>query len=529
MLARYEPSVKATISFLRLLEVKVNNASVNETLQNHPDWPSLLCISDSLQKWNIPNAAGRIRKEDIENLPLPFMACTTNMENPIALVTQLTQTHIHYYSQEKGKSIVIEKEVFLKRWDGVYLIAEATKESGEKNYDVVKRKLLFQSLIPFMLLFLLTAFSFYALQTVFDGKVSATVYIHYCIYIAGIIVTSLLLLYEMDRNNPLLKKVCTGLSKGSCEAILTGAQAKLLSWLSWSEIGFFYFTGSLLALLFVPSSSHVLAWISLLATPYIIFSLYYQWRVAKKWCVLCLAVQSLLLMGGLNTLAGSFLLPFVFSVNILLKTGGCFILPILCWYSVKPYCHQLQQSIATKREYLRIKFNPQVFDALLKKQKAITISVDHLGIDLGKKGAPNSLVKVCNPYCGPCARAHSKIEKLLEEHSNLSVKIIFVQPSNQNDLLSKPTKHLMAITAKQNEQLTKKALDDWYLTEKKDYGVFANKYSMNGELLGQDHKLNAMGDWCREMEIVATPTFFWNGYQLPDAYGIEDLEYFLLE
>jgi hypothetical protein len=38
---------------------------VDETLQNHPDWPSLLSISDALSKWNIPNASGKIEKQDI--------------------------------------------------------------------------------------------------------------------------------------------------------------------------------------------------------------------------------------------------------------------------------------------------------------------------------------------------------------------------------------------------------------------------------------------------------------------------------
>lgn len=55
MLTQYEPTVKATITFLKLLKVKVNKKTVDETLQNHPDWPSLLCITDSLNKWNVPN------------------------------------------------------------------------------------------------------------------------------------------------------------------------------------------------------------------------------------------------------------------------------------------------------------------------------------------------------------------------------------------------------------------------------------------------------------------------------------------
>ena len=79
------------------------------------------------------------------------------------------------------------------------------------------------------------------------------------------------------------------------------------------------------------------------------------------------------------------------------------------------------------------------------------------------------------------------------------------------------------------KKLTKHALDDWYLSDKKDYDVFAAKYPMNGELSKQEEKINLMDKWCKQMKIKATPTIFLNGYQLPDAYNIEDLQYFLLE
>ena len=72
-------------------------------------------------------------------------------------------------------------------------------------------------------------------------------------------------------------------------------------------------------------------------------------------------------------------------------------------------------------------------------------------------------------------------------------------------------------------------MDDWYLPEKKDYELFAAKYPMNGELLQQGNKIEAMDKWCKAMDIKATPTIFLNGYQLPNAYSIEDLQYFLLE
>jgi thiol-disulfide isomerase/thioredoxin len=530
MLSLYEPIVNATILFLRLLQVKVNNVTVNETLQSHPDWPSLLCISDALQKWNIPNAAARIQKEDIEQLPLPFIASTPKLAGRLAIVTKVTSEQIHYCSPGRQRSITAEKTDFFKKWDGVYLIAKPDPEAGEKNYKRVRLRLFLRSLPPFMFLLVLTGISFYGMQTIFKGHIVPGIYVHYVVFLSGIIISSLLLWYEIDRRNPLLQKICTGISKGSCETILTGPRAKLLGWISWSEVGFFYFSGSLLAMSFVPGAIHILVWLTLLALPYIVFSVFYQWRVAKRWCALCLAVQALLLINGIDSLAGSYIRPAILPAGVIWATACCILLPVLLWYSAKPYCLRLQQAVATKHEYLRIKFNTEIFDMLLKRQKALTSPAENLGIDLGSKGAAHTLVKVCNPYCGPCAIAHPKIEKLLEDHANLTVKIIFSTGSSDDDRRSDPVKHLMAIAEEKNEQRIKKALDDWYLAEKKDYHSFANRYPLNEELLAQqNNKLAAMNRWCRDMKVKATPTFFWNGYQLPDAYSIEDLQYFLLE
>ena len=88
----------------------------------------------------------------------------------------------------------------------------------------------------------------------------------------------------------------------------------------------------------------------------------------------------------------------------------------------------------------------------------------------------------------------------------------------------------MAIAAKNNiAEMLKQSLDDRYLPDKKDYDLFAAKYPMNGELLQHGNKIEAMDKWCNEIKISFTPTIFVNGYQLPDAYSIEDLPYFLLE
>ncbi|MBA3286372.1 MAG: thioredoxin domain-containing protein, partial [Nitrosopumilus sp.] len=117
----------------------------------------------------------------------------------------------------------------------------------------------------------------------------------------------------------------------------------------------------------------------------------------------------------------------------------------------------------------------------------------------------------------------------LGEHNNLHVKIIFTATNDKDDIRFLPVRHLLAIAENKNEATTKEALDDWYLSEKKDYDDFALQYPMNGELLMQENKIEAMHKWCKEMNVKVTPTIFINGFQLPEAYTIEDLKYFLLE
>lgn len=541
MFSQFEPNVKATIAFLKLLNVKVNNASVNETLQNHPDWPSLLCVSDSLNKWNIPNAAGRVEPSAIDGLPTPFMAHTNDKEHPLSVVSVVTENTVQLYSKNYHQPVLKSKEDFFKTWGGVYVIAEPLVHSGEKDYKLNKSKAFVNAFVPTALLTLLAVLSFVGIYTIINSDPAITaitaiaIYLHYFILLAGVIVTSLLLWYEIDKNNPLLQKVCNGIIKGDCNAILTGKQSKVFSWLSWSEVGFFYFSTCLLLLVFagntMASAISIIAWLNILALPYTLFSVYYQWRVAKQWCVLCLTVQALLLSGAVNVISNGLpaslsALSFYFITKSLLLC--C--LPVLFWYVVKPAILKLQQAKNTKREYLRIKFNSQIFDTLLKKQKAISISADGLGINLGNPNADNTLIKICNPYCGPCAKAHAKIETLLEDNSNLKVQIIFTSPNQPDQPAYKPVNHLLAIQEKnRDEKILKRALDDWYLSDQKDYDVFAGKYPMNGELTKQGAKIEAMDKWCKAMEVQATPTIFLNGHQLPDAYGIEDLQYFLLE
>ncbi|OYY07294.1 MAG: hypothetical protein B7Y66_12875 [Sphingobacteriia bacterium 35-36-14] len=212
---------------------------------------------------------------------------------------------------------------------------------------------------------------------------------------------------------------------------------------------------------------------------------------------------------------------FIFALYALL-------IPTISWFLLKPLLKRLQIAKYEKRSYSMLKFNDDVFWSLLKNQPSI---VDHstseLGITIGNPNAKHTIIKVCNPYCGPCAMAHPDIEKIIEDNSDIKAQIIFTATNQENDRGAKPVKHLLAISEKGDENLTKTALDDWYLAKEKNYDVFANKYPMNGELDKQTDKINQMKDWCEKVKIEYTPTIFIDGWELPKGYQIKDINYFL--
>lgn len=531
----YEPAISAVIAFLKAIKVSITAGTVNETLQNHPDWPSLLCVSDSLNKWHIPNAAAKSADKDIDEIPVPFLAYTNDREYPLAVILTTTTEQVELLQKNYAKPKIVDRKTFLDNWTGVYLIAEPSENSGEPDYKISRRKEWIKVALPVITGLSLVLASLFALYNKINKTAEelpvAGIYFQYFILWAGILVTTGLLGYEIDKNNPVLQKVCTGIAKGNCNAILTGKKAKVFNWLSWSEVGFFYFTGNLLTLLSsseIAAELTIIAWLNVLALPYTVFSVYYQWQVVKQWCVLCLTVQLLLLLGGINVLVNGYL-KTPFTVNGVGYIAVAYALPVLLWYTLKPFILKQQESKNTKREYLRIKFNSEIFETLLRKQKQVTVPTEGLGIDLGNPAATNTLIKVCNPYCGPCAKAHPEIEKLLEENNNLKVKIIFSTPNNEEYPAIKPVRHLLSIAGKEDVIQIKQSLHDWYMAPNKDYEKFAALYPVNSELSKQGSRIEAMDKWCTEMKIEFTPTIFINDNQLPSAYSIGDLQYFLLD
>lgn len=528
---------QATFSYIKLLNVSVTRKGVIERMSVHPDFPSMLAICDILKEYGIENYAIRIEKEGIEELPCPFITQVRSVKNEevFTIVNAVTKEVVEYLDTETNKWKLLAQSDFLKKFSGVVLLGEADGNSGEINYEKnrikERRESLSNQFSIYLFPSLVIIMSFYAWWSYGSQALFPIGYI--VLALVGTIVGFLLFIYEIDKHNPTLQKVCSGNKKVNCSSVLQSKASKVFG-VSLSVIGLSYFAGSLIALLIGGMMSyHVLVPLSLLsimAVPFILFSLYYQWKVTKQWCVLCLWVQSVLLLQVVVVLSSGWLssssVNFLNIQNVVLIIAA-FSVPFILSKLLISTLQKAKGAKGIKLEFLRLKHDPEIFDALLSRQKMIQENPAGLGIILGNQEAKYKIIKVCNPYCGPCASAHPIMEEILENNPDVQLQVIFTARDDDSDMKAYPVRHLLAVAEGGDEGNTKLALDDWYNAPKKDYEIFANKHPMNGELKNQGHKIVAMREWCDKTEVSFTPMFFINGYQLPKNYSIDDLKYFL--
>lgn len=523
----YENQVLIVDALLKSLKVNVSIATIDQTLQEHPDYPSYLSITDSLNKWNIDCVALQTNADKLAEIPTPFI---TNYKNGQFFAVNQILNDIVYILNQHGKKETISKEKFLAQWSETVVVAESNNQSGEPDYKNKQRKaILYNLAIGLIPLGILAT----VLIPFINGTVGLVATLYIVAKLVGLTASVLLLWYDIDKGNPLLKQICSGIQKANCSAVLNTKAASLLGILTWSEVGFIYFASSLLFAAFAGINTvlPLLNLFSLLALPYIVFSIYYQWKIAKQWCVLCLGVQSVLLVEGILTVIDNSISYSAIEQIIINHWSSALVallMPIAGWFLLKPILKRNQIAKYEKRNYLQLKYNDDVFWPFLQKQPSIlAYPTEGLGITIGNPNATKTIVKVCNPYCGPCATAHPELEKIIKENPSIKAQIIFTTSNNEKDRGLKPVRHLLAIAAKGDVLLTEQALDDWYLAKEKNYDQFAIKYPLNGELQKQVEKIDLMKNWCDEVKIQYTPTIFIDGYRLPKNYQIKDVNYFL--
>lgn len=513
-------------NILKLLKIRFSTGYLKEEVLSHPHFPSLLCISDVLEKYKISQASIKIGKNRLDEVPLPsIVQVSVRGKVFFHTLTHISEETVTRYD-EHGKENEVPREDFLKMWTGVTLLVERSEDSAEPGMgDRIQQKRIRITLMGILVLFVLIGLGMGLNELVRNGNLLFA-YSFILLKSAGLVISVLVLWREIDQDNPVVQKFCSGEGKTDCNAVLDTTDLKFADEaISPGSLAFAYFFAGFFLLLtnvFSFSLFALIGWLSLATIPLVIISIYYQAFKIKKWCRLCLILLSILLLEMALSWIGQFHHPIEwtdFSEFAVLFLGV-----VLIWMYLKPILDKKDDFYYHKRNLKKFKSNPTIFESLLSQSKKINNPTEGLGIMIKNKSPKYHVIKVCNPYCDPCAKAHPELESLVEDGS-INLQIIYFPNDDMEDPKTKAISHFLAIADKGDQQETGKALDQWYnSTGERKYEVFARLYPMNGELERQREKMQKMKEWCEIEGITHTPTLFINGYILPQDYKIQDLK-----
>eukprot|EP01039_Chlorochromonas_danica_P013931 gene13931-16199_t len=98
------PNAEASVfKLLKELNITIDPEIIIAEMERHPDYPSMLAISDVLNALNIKNDAFRIGVDDLYNVPYPFIIHTLSNGGEFVEVTSITENSISLSSEKLEK------------------------------------------------------------------------------------------------------------------------------------------------------------------------------------------------------------------------------------------------------------------------------------------------------------------------------------------------------------------------------------------------------------------------------------------
>lgn len=142
--------------YLFSLGIKIDKNEFEYQFKSHPDYPTILALSDTLGFFNISNGAMKIDKSEIDLLPDNFITILDNGK----IVSHVEKLDNKFkYTKAKNQPVTVDKEQFYSIWDGfIFLIekGENTK-SGRGQNNFYRWGGIIIALLYFLQLFLLGA------------------------------------------------------------------------------------------------------------------------------------------------------------------------------------------------------------------------------------------------------------------------------------------------------------------------------------------------------------------------------------
>lgn len=504
-------------------KIKLNKEELKLQLLSHPSYPSLHSVTGVLKHFGIPNLALQVPadQDTLDQLPATFIANVSGDKgNNLALIEKKNGEIQVYLDQKQVKSTSIAK--FLEIWDGIIIAVEkdeTVKEEQTTNTSKIWQWSCIIGLIAIGVVLFKNA-------SLFEG-------IHYFLSGIGLILSILIVSHSLGIESASTASICNLSEKTSCDAVLNSKGAKIGGLLTLSDASILAFAGYLLfyclSLLGNTSTVAIIASLTLFSIPFVLYSVYYQASVLKKWCPLCLGIVGVLALQGILLFVTGNYNEFA---SIGLKEAGLYVISLLIiasiWFYIKPLLHKKVALGKLKIESNTFKRNFSLFHTLLKENDAIVNDINlSQEIVLGNRDAPIEVILVTSPLCFYCKQAHTDIENVLKQADNqLKVIVRFnVGADNPEDTGFQVTSHLIHAYNTEGEVGCMKVMHETYQDD-----VDLKQWLKQREpITNADYSdvLKAQKEWCTKNNINFTPALYILGNQFPKEYDRSDLSLFI--
>jgi ABC-type bacteriocin/lantibiotic exporter with double-glycine peptidase domain len=235
---RYSNPDTTVITLLKIFGANVTEEEAVNELQKHPEYPSLLAISDILKWFGVENDAYHVEFKDLAEVPVPFIACV-KPSNDFVTVKSITGKQVVLTDHRRSNYTLTLKE-FETNYTGIILSPDQTDKVITSGQHWIDKFILYKPFIA--ILFLIISISLIIFYNLNDYKfITWQIAFVFIVKTAGLLVSLLLLVQSINKNNPLGQILCGSGSNKDCNAILTSKAATVVKGLSWSEVGFFIF------------------------------------------------------------------------------------------------------------------------------------------------------------------------------------------------------------------------------------------------------------------------------------------------
>ena len=484
--------------------LKIDKQEFLFQFNSHPNYPSALAFSDTLNFMGVRNDAYELDKEYWDKLPEEFIAI---VDNSFSLVRK-NGTQYSIYS-DKAKTLNKE-ELHKKSTDFVLLFEKENVESKTAtNY-----KFIIYTVFAVILLYSLVNLAWY--ETVFN-----------VLSLAGVYISLEIFNQKFGNTSTVIGSICGDTAGNqnvnSCNKIISQDKTSILG-LKFSDFSLIYFIGITVLGLFLPATSFIIKGFTFASVIAIGYSVYVQGFVEKTFCRICLLI--------ISVLAAQLLIGIFFFENIHFDTQTS-LLSLILWIASFSLILYLNNTLQEKESLqksnaknLRFKRNYDLFKRGLLENEKINFA-DNDTFFVGNKDAKLHISIISNPYCGFCKDGHKIVETLLEKYPNdISSQMRFNYSSDKNEKFTNLISDFMYIYKSKPQKDFLQTVEYWFETRDEDKIRQKAGTSSGNEDLTPLINMSAAN---REANLNFTPIILINGHQYPDMYDREDIYYFIDE